>query len=539
MNRFGSSAIKTFAFVLAEVTGNQVQVQVGPSSARTDGQTIFLPDIGIWDESGFRNLCADACHEMAHVWFQSNAFQQSILADCPPEQRELMSQTINVILDVADETRFEKAMPRAEVLFEVSNRAALEKAIECQAMPQRPPQHASPWQLLAAGIWLVRSKPNSEERKVLRGWRTRVSGMREVISFLKRARDRRCAGDFQPQRTPSQWQHLRRLVDGLYLIVAKHAAIAHHSQPKHEEPLSDPQGHWRRTVVTAASDQAQRDAQEGQTETTTDWSHGLEDSSEATSETYSEATSETFSRTYADIIAAHLLIADLLAKRPVGFDQSVYDHVLSPFRQTARRLTSSAIIEVETGLKSGRLSRPSRAFVDGRCFRRTTMGSTPSAAVAVAIDHSYSMLANLSSFLPVGLALINSISAIPGVEVGTWRFGTKAERLIQAEDLRTSRLLGGTATHLVLAAAREWLNSRPQELRIIVLFTDGEPDDVQAASEQARRLHREHVRLLVGTIGIGRELCARSLPGAIIFNVDPQDAACSLQQAIRRMSLDS
>mgnify|MGYP003390216177 CR=1 FL=1 len=531
MNRFGISAIKTFAFALADVTSNQVQVHVGPCSARTDGRTIFLPEIGIWDECGFRNLCADACHEMAHVWFRSNAFQQSILADCPPEQRELMSQTINVILDIADETRFEKAMPRAAVLFEVSSRAALEKAIECQAMPQRPPLRASPWQLLAAGIWLVRSKPSSVERKLLRGWRTRVAGMREVIHFLKRARDRRCAGDFQPQRTPSQWRHLRQLVDGLYLIVAKHAAITDHSQAKHKEPLSDPQGHWRRVVVTAASDQAQRDAQEGQTETATDWSHGLDNSSEATSETSSE--------TYADIIAAHVLIADLLARRPIRFDQSVYDHVLPPFRQTARRLTSSAIIEVETGLKSGRLSRPSRAFVDGRCFRRTTMESTPSASVAVAIDHSYSMLANLSSFLPVGLALINSISAIPGVEVGTWRFGTKAERLIQAEDLRTCRLMGGTATHLVLAAAREWLNSRPQESRIIVLFTDGEPDDVQAASEQARRLRREQVQLLVGSIGIGRERCARSLPGAIIFNVDPKDAACSLQQAIRRMSLDS
>ena len=113
MNRFGISAIKTFAFALADVTSNQVQVHVGPCSARTDGRTIFLPEIGIWDECGFRNLCADACHEMAHVWFQSNAFQQDILSGCLPAQRDLMGLTINVILDVADETRFEWAMPRA------------------------------------------------------------------------------------------------------------------------------------------------------------------------------------------------------------------------------------------------------------------------------------------------------------------------------------------------------------------------------------------------------------------------------------------
>ena len=100
-------------------------------------------------------------------------------------------------------------------------------------------------------------------------------------------------------------------------------------------------------------------------------------------------------------------------------------------------------------------------------------------------------------------------------------------------------MLGGTATHLVLAEARDWLKSRPHESKITILFTDGEPENAQAASEQARRLHREHVRLLVGSIGIGRERCARSLPGAIVFNVDPTDAACSLQQAVRRMSLDN
>ncbi len=102
----------------------------------------------------------------------------------------------------------------------------------------------------------------------------------------------------------------------------------------------------------------------------------------------------------------------------VGFRQDCYDRVWPAFKRVAQDLATGPTIVREDGFMSGgRLSRPYRASIDGRCFRRSTWDEGPDAAVAVLFDQSDSMACCLNVFLPVGAALVDALRAAPNVEV--------------------------------------------------------------------------------------------------------------------------
>jgi hypothetical protein len=88
---------------------------------------------------------------------------------------------------------------------------------------------------------------------------------------------------------------------------------------------------------------------------------------------------------------------------------------------------------------------------------------------------------------------------------------------------------------LALAEAHRWFLTSPDWHRILVLFTDGEPDDGPAATAAIQQLRRDQVKLMVGSIGVGLDRCACLFPGAVVFDVTPETAASSLHVAIRRI----
>ncbi len=222
--------------------------------------------------------------------------------------------------------------------------------------------------------------------------------------------------------------------------------------------------------------------------------------------------------------------------RHVAFRQDCYDQVWPAFKRVARDLATRPPSGREEGcLTGGRMSRPPRAAIDGRCFRRSSWEDGPDAAVAVVFDQSESMAECLDVFLPVGAALADALRSAPNVEVAIWRYGARVERVKRVADLRQGVTMGETATHLAMREAASWLETKSARRRAVILFTDGEPNDVAATSEAVIRLRRTGTVLLVGAIGLSELDCARSMPGGVVFSVDPRDAGSSLHVAANRL----
>jgi hypothetical protein len=174
-------------------------------------------------------------------------------------------------------------------------------------------------------------------------------------------------------------------------------------------------------------------------------------------------------------------------------------------------------------------------LTDGRCFARACFDESHESAVALAFDHSHSMARLLPVSLPVGLAMGEALASDPEVAVAVWRFGDTVEQLARIDQLRSACLMGSTMTHLVLEAIGQWLETQAAPLKTVVLFTDGEPTEGEAARRAVRRLRRCGHRFLLGSLGVGRQVCAENFPGAVVFDVEPATAAGSLQNAIRRI----
>lgn len=557
MPTYGTVAIHTFAQGVSGLTGNDVVVEVRGRRAFTDGTRVVLPAEGVWTEGDFLAICGVACHEVSHVWFRSTEQLARLYREFPTTAPSRVQKAFNVVVDVADETRFERALPRAKALFAASREQVLKDAMASNAVFIVPPPVIAEDQLLCSGILWSRSETNSVVRKKLRTWFSRAGGLREVVSILSKARETttRSGVPFKPARTGRQWQKLvaltRRLIDLLDRLYPQQPGQDandqetgqgndgdqgesngsgdardndEHPSQTHPTPhppnpsqssnaIADPMARWRNDAVAGATTRALTAANNGITTDSFDW-QGAADS----------------------WIDGGILGGGTGVVRGVGFRQDCYDRVWPAFKRVAQDLTTGPTIVREDGFMSGgRLSRPYRASIDGRCFRRSNWEEGPDAAVAVIFDQSGSMADCLDVFLPVGAALVDALRAAPNVEVAMWRYGSRVEKVGRTAELRQGRTLGGTATHLAVLEASAWLQGKVARRRALILFTDGQPDDMAATSEAVVRLRQTGAVLLVGAIGLSELDCARSMPGGVVFSVDPRDAGSSLHEAANRL----
>jgi hypothetical protein len=513
-NRYDSRAIKAFADALAGITNSQVSIRMGGSIACTNGSIVWLPDAGVWEEADFAALCGVACHEVAHVWFGSNSFQRRFVKLFAKSDRGLAALCFNAVVDVADETRFEKAFPRAEHLFGRSAEACLDKALRSGDVPPGPPTKInSPMQLIAVAIWLVRSKPHSDLRRKLWGWRTRAPGVAETFQILNRAQDRTSATPFAPARTRSGWRRVLKLAQALFELVAQKFPQSQRRRGRWLK-TNDPMRQWRKAVVREAKEEAQIAESTGVTANSDDWQQACQH--------------------FADPWAR--LRAVLEAANSVTYDESCYQRVFPAFQRQARLLAKGPALVIEDGHRSGsRIGRPHRALIDGRCFRRKYTDENTDAAFALVFDHSGSMRDDIGAFLPVGVAMADALAATPDVDVALWRFGTRIERVDSTEEMKKARLMGNTRTDLALQTAHQWLQSHLADQKTVVLFTDGAPDDAEMTATTCLKIRRSGTRLLVGALGVEFDRCTQTLPGAIVFNIDPNQIESSLHVAIKRL----
>ena len=152
MATFGLAAIRTFAHGVAGLTDNDVAVEVRGSRAFTDGRTVVLPAEGLWDEGEFRALCGVACHEIAHVWFRSTGQLPALYQQYTQAASARVQRAFNVVVDIADETRFERAMPRAQALFAAARELVLKEGLASNSVSLNPSLAVPEDQLLAVGI---------------------------------------------------------------------------------------------------------------------------------------------------------------------------------------------------------------------------------------------------------------------------------------------------------------------------------------------------------------------------------------------------
>jgi hypothetical protein len=365
-----------------------------------------------------------------------------------------------------------------------------------------------------------------------------------VVRILTRAKDRSRPAETTVLRTPAQWKRfkdlVRELVDllirlGLHQPSQDEAA---RSSPSKEDAAGDPFGQWLARVSEALAQQGRDSEAGGGTADSDDWIEVIDhddDDDDDLGWCDDDENQEEDENDDTDSIFAALVSP----REPIRYDVECYNKVLPAFRQTCRTFEIGRTIAFEEGHRSGgRLSRPYRALIDGKCFRRICEEQGPEGAVAILFDHSDSMADSLGVFLPVGVALADALKDA-GFEVAVWRFGGGVERMQQIHDLERPKLMGSTRTDLALGEARTWFEGRMARHKLIVLFTDGEPNDHDAMREQTVQIRRLDIELIFGSLGMGREQCeelaAAIAPWALTFDVDPGSAASSLQVVLKRI----
>ncbi len=521
-------AIKVFAETLAAATGRYVAVEIRGRQAYTDGDKIVLPAEGKWATS-LPVQMAVATHELAHIWFETPQHVTALLAGRPAEKAARERDAWNAVVDVADETRCSQAMPPAEAMFVAAHTHALDLAVREGTLPMSPAGPVGEKSLLMAVILWARSRPGSPIRDLLMAWETEVPGFLEAASLVAWAWDDGRVGPRWPARTPEEWA-------GLEQVVARLVALLERLYPPAPSPSPPPSPPDRPETPPGATGGGQNQAGPpgaagggpDQAVPFGPGSNGIPGPDGAAGE---PGATHPFIQAWQK---AQAMMAVVGAKPQ--FHQECYDAVYPAFRSAARALADGPILVRQEGHRTGRrLSRPHRAVLDGRGFRRRVWEDASSTAVALVFDHSGSMGGSLPVFLPVGAALADALSLDPATEIALWRFGQEVERVKDTEALKDIKVMGGTATHLALPKAGAWLNGRTARRRVLVLFTDGKPDRVERTAAEVIGLRRRGIEVLVGSSGLTEAECARSMPGARVFDVDPEKAAASLHAVLRRL----
>ena len=521
--RLGTGAFfRPFTAMVAGLTDCSVAIKVEGSHAYTDGHTIVLPAEGIWELSQIRVQAGVSCHEIAHVWFQSNAQLPIAYQRRPGVNAARVRRACNVVLDVADETRFERAMPRGRDLFATAHAHVLKTGLDYGRFAVRPQPRMPEEDLLVMAILWTRSEPRSSVRRVLRSWRT-VIGFRDVTTLLDRARERPRKSRFRPQRTAVEWKRVHGIIDKLIDVLESH-------YPQSALPTTTTIG----TIATAQSVDIETDV----------WAAGvaramavLAPAVEATP-ALGIADRVEFEQALGTESGADEVLGQYLPskERTFAFDQACYTRAYPIFKRSLREYPIGESISREEGLQIGsRLSRPGRAFVDGKCFQRRIRQVSADAAVAVLLDQSGSMADMLPTFLGAGAAFVDAIGGMSGMIAATWRFGTNVERVNDGRSLRHGPTMGGTATHLALRESVNWLLSRSEGRRTILLLTDGAPSEPDLTRVEAVRARQKEIQIAVGTLGQCQQACVASMPGCVVFQLDPDRLTSSLHVALRRL----
>jgi len=483
---------RTFTAAITAVCEGRVRI-VCDGRACTDGTTIHLPRPGdATDRAHLDALLGIGCHEAAHVYYDTPRLFKKFVEAHSPGRQPLAAECFNAVLDVADETRFERRFVRAKEHFIASTtRAALDYlaagnvAVDCQSTTEA----------LVRGIFSVRAARISDPamRRVVRDLCRRDGLTQSVCEILKLAKT--SGGGGRPNRRRAEWTRLGDLAKSLMrLFDISGLTLPSYSRPSTFDDAVSALGKLFRAIVRAAA-----------------------------------------GRTSILLGSAPSIpsLSDFFNGK-IGDSTPAYNKAAPYFRRYARQLLEAPAPTLSRASHSGRrLGDVTRLNIDGRVFLRPSERSDVRSAVAVCLDCSHSMQSILADAAGNAWALADALKSARG-NVACFHFGDNPVRM-PLNRMGQARLLGITRTDLLVAAASQWLASQVEPRRVIAIFTDGCACDMEAAAAASKRAKRQGVQILAGVFpGTPVEWIADSLPGAEVFEVG-DDLVSGFHQAIRRI----
>lgn len=182
--------------------------------------------------------------------------------------------------------------------------------------------------------------------------------------------------------------------------------------------------------------------------------------------------------------------------RMMGLLQSIKRQPVS-YGTSGRKLASGRLVRMATG--------------DPRIFRKKVETVSVNTAVMVLLDLSGSMAGKYDVANPAAFALHNTLFGLKGVAVCSAEFSGKDKQpevnvLVDFGQKPRSENFNhypfdGTPTHKAIWAGRAMLLQRPEARKIMLILTDGCPDDGQETKAATKRTMKDGIE--IAAIGIG------------------------------------
>ncbi len=543
MSNYKSSQSRTFCAALSSICGGRVKVVCDGRSC-TDGSTIYLPyphQIASGDAQAV--VYGIACHEAAHIYFDTPEHYQQFIASYTPQYKSLAALCYNAVADIADESRFEKRFELAKQYFSASTTHAAVSLMEHDNGDlMRPVIRVNSVEDVIVAAMLQTRRARIHDGSAEYAFKKVVGEdklIQKSVGILHRALSRIRKRVRQRQRR--DWNRLAGLAEQLLAVLnnsglpstnssSQASAQGQASSSGGDQTNSEGKRSTSNDRIDSKNNCADEAAIDGlqnaqkPMDLTMDGSCGGDAMARITQRLIAEATDGQLGTPISDnpsCVRADILLAANPALKAM-------------FRRHAKRLLQGPKPVVSMPSFSGsKLGDLSRWRIDGKVLLRRAIQPDVGTAVAIALDCSASMQSELAQVGTTASHLANALREAGG-NIACWLYGDD----VVGVPLRLShrvRILGGTRTDLAIAAGRDWLSQQAEENRVLCVFTDGKPNRVSSCAAQVESCRRFGVKVLVGAVNCSAQQLRRSMPGAEFFEVG-RNIEVGFHQAVRRIA---
>ena len=500
---YGKAACDGFARAAAGMLDVSAQFRSG--SPRTDGSTVWLPEIPKgqgFDAAGFRDWCATVWHELAHVAFGTADRHRTFVDESPSYPPDLAAFAYNVIADLADEARLpahlrtqghDSAATVVRKAFVDSNtEATLAQWRSGQISPGSPPGRAAGMLALCGNFSFVpHSAGYDAVTTAIKHWRGSMPNLWDCIRAARPARKPPTAAWKGGPRKATDWSRMAAMATALADLLL---------------PLWPKDAADQPTLVAF-----------GRLPSPADLPPGAIEATEAEGEAQAKGIP--------------------VVRRPKPDAPAVDQEALAAFRRgmasIVERMRVSSDGGRDEGAPMGRFTRPVRACTDGLAFTAPVVDRTNDRVSAcVLLDRSGTMATNggfaataaIADALSSELARHCDVTRIAFGERGSAILSTAAPRTVS--DFGSSGRGGTTPTAEALALAAAAIKGRPGR-RYVIVVTDGIPDDPASCRAACSALVRSGATVLGIALGCPPDRIRESMPGAAIAAAPDLPTLCA------------
>ena len=173
------------------------------------------------------------------------------------------------------------------------------------------------------------------------------------------------------------------------------------------------------------------------------------------------------------------------------------------FRQYARLLLQGPQFSPSFPSTRGpKLGDVTRLRIDGKVLLRRGAKRDVGTAVAICLDCSTSMRPGLVAAASTAAGMAEGLDEAGG-NVACWHFGRSCKR-VPVKSMHRAHTMGSTRTDLAIQHATKWLMGEPELQKVVVIFTDGEPDSAKSCAARVQECHKHRISVLAGHLEVVR-----------------------------------